>query len=415
MVDGPGRPDIIRAGYLAYPKWGIWSASRGARFALAVHRGHLALVDAAVPGLVAGAIVAGDLLHGHGSARPLPIALGVAAAATLVGRHRVPGLTLLTSGLLVVLLVHTDTSAGVVAVLAPAVALYSLALSRGRRVQLLGAAIAVAAVLGADLLHSGRPSLLQTLGHVMLVAIPLLAAEAIRAHRSNLSLLREQLELAERARAHDAERRAEQERMRIARELHDVVAHTLTEINVQAAAAAERLDPSEARAALERIEGTSHGAIGELRAILGVLRDPDHAEAPRTPIRGVADVEELIARARDVGSEVRLAMQGHPPGHLSDAVSLAAYRIVQESLTNARRHAPDRPVEVNLSFGAGAVAILVMNDTSRRTDSGLNGHSPGVGIKGMTERATAVGGTLEAAVSDERFTVRAELPYAPGR
>lgn len=168
-------------------------------------------------------------------------------------------------------------------------------------------------------------------------------------------------------------------------------------------------------AALERIEDTSHGAIGELRAILGVLRDPDHAEAPRTPTRGVADVEELIARARDVGSDVRLAMQGHPPGQLSEAVSLAAYRIVQESLTNARRHAPDRPVDVNLSFGAGAVAILVMNDTSRRTDSGLNGHSPGVGIKGMTERATAVGGTLEAAVSDERFTVRAELPYAPGR
>ena len=97
------------------------------------------------------------------------------------------------------------------------------------------------------------------------------------------------------------------------------------------------------------------------------------------------------------------------------AVDRTAYRIVQESLTNARRHSLDRPVEVNLSFGAGAVAILVKNDTSRRTDSGLNGYSPGVGIKGMTERATAVGGTLDAAASDERFTVRAELPYAPGR
>lgn len=377
-----------------------------------MHRGHLAWVDAPVPALVAAAIVAGELLHGHSSARALPIVIGVAAAATLFGRHRAPGLTLVISGVLVALLVHVDPSAGVVAVLAPAVALYSLALRRSRRAQLLGAAVAVAAVIGADVLHPGRPSVLQTLGHVMLVAIPLLAAEVIRAHRSNLSLLRERLELAERTREQDAEHRAEQERVRIARELHDVVAHTLTEINVQAAAAAERLEFGEARDALERIEGASHSAIGELRAILGVLRDPDHGGPPRSPVPRVTDVKRLIAGAITAGSDVRLAVQGQPPEQLCDAVSLAAYRIVQESLTNARRHAPESPVDINLSFDNDGISIAVQNDASATSN---NGHGPGIGIKGMSERATAIGGRLDARKRGGRFTVQAELPYVPRR
>jgi signal transduction histidine kinase len=387
----------------------------GARFALAVHRGHLVLVDAAVPGLVAAAIVAGELLHGHGSARALPIVIGVAAAATLFARRRAPALTLVISGLLVAVLLHVDPSAGVVAVLAPAVALYSLALRQGRRAQVLGAAAAVAAVIGADLLHSGRPNVLQTLGHVMLVAIPLLAAEAIRAHRSNLSLLRERLELAERTRDRDAERRAEQERVRIARELHDVVAHTLTEINVQAAAAAERAEPGEARVALERIEDASHGAIGELRAILGVLREPSQTDPPRSPAPRVTDVEDLISRARAAGSEVRLTVMGERPEELSDAVSLAAYRIVQESLTNARRHAPESPVDINLAFNAGCISISVENPAGEATGNGGNGYPAGVGIQGMRERAAALGGTLDARASGERFRVHAQLPCVPGR
>jgi signal transduction histidine kinase len=295
------------------------------------------------------------------------------------------------------------------------VALYSLALRRSRRAQLLGAAVAVAAVIGADLVHSGRPSVLQTLGHVMLVAIPLLAAEAIRTHRSNLSLLRERLELAERTRGQDAERRAEQERVRIARELHDVVAHTLTEINVQAAAAAERAERGAARDTLERIENASHGAIGELRAILGVLRDPDQTGPPRSPAPRVMDVEDLITRARAAGSEVRLTVDGEPPRELSDAVSLAAYRIVQESLTNARRHAPESPVDIALAFNGARISISVENAAGGTTRNGRNGHAAGVGIQGMRERAAAIGGTLDARASGERFRVRAELPYVPGR
>jgi signal transduction histidine kinase len=379
-----------------------------------VHRRHEALVDAAVPLLVGAVIVVGEVLHGAHSARAEPVALGLCAAALLWARRRWPGWTLAISGAVVVVLFHIDHSAGTVAVLAPAVALYSLALRRGGRAQLLGALAAVAAVLIADLLHSGQPGTVQTLGHVLLVAIPLLAAQAIRTHRSNVALLTERLELAERARETEAERRAEQERMRIARELHDVVAHTLTEINVQAGAAAEHAGVGGARDALERIERTSHGAIGELRAILGVLRkveqDADHAVPPRTPTPGIVNINELVDRARETGLDVELEVTGIEPGRVSDAASLAAYRIVQESLTNARRHAPGAAVRVNLEFNASDLELAIENAPS----AAPNGSSGvGVGIAGMRERALAIGGTLNATPSATGFLVRAVLPCQP--
>jgi len=364
-----------------------------------------------VPLLVGAVILVGELLHGGHSARPVAIALGLAAAAVLWARRRWPVWTLAVSGALVAVLFHVDRSAAAVAVLAPAVALYSLALRRGRRAQLLAGVAAVAAVLVADLLHSGRPGAVQTLGHVFLVAIPLLAAEAIRTHRSNLALVMERLELAEHAREQEAERRAEQERMRIARELHDVVAHTLTEINVQAAAAAERLAPGDARLTLERIEDASHGAIGELRAILGVLRNQDSVEAPRGPSPGIQSIGELVERARDTGLDVKLEVSGDAPGRVSDASSLAAYRIVQESLTNARRHAPGAPVRINLDFNATELSLAIEN----RSGTAANGKASvaGVGIAGMRERATAVGGAVRAGPGPGGFRVEATLPYQP--
>ena len=377
-----------------------------------MHRRHEALVDASVPALVGAVIVVGQLLHGGHSGRPGGVALGLTAASALWGRRRWPAATLAISGALVAVLFHVDRSAGTVAVLAPAVALYSLVLTRGRRAQLLAGLAAVGAVLVADLLHPGRPGVVQTLGHVLLVAIPLLAAEAIRAHRANLSLLTERLELAERAREQDAERRAEQERMRIATELHDVVAHTLTEINVQAAAAAERVAPGSARAALERIEDASHAAIGELRAILGVLRDPHTGQAPRAPTPGIENIAELVERARDNGLEVELEVSGERPERVSDASALAAYRIVQESLTNARRHAPGTPVRVNLTFSASELQLKIENEAGMQRN-GAPG-TPGIGIAGMRERATAVGGTLQSGPTPAGFALRAGLPYQPG-
>lgn len=376
-----------------------------------MYRRHLLVADAAVPILVAAVIVVGEIIGG-GSDRSGAMILAIAAAAVLWGRRRFPAATLAASAILVAVLFHLDHSAGVVAMFAPAVALYSMALRRGRRAQLLAGAAAVGAVIMADVLRGGSPTVLQTLGHVLLVSIPLLAAEAIRTHRSYLQVLEERVELAERTREQEARHRTEQERLRIARELHDLVAHTLTEINVQAGAAAEQLGPGLARVALERIEGASHRAIGELRAVLGVLRDPGHADAPLLPAPGITDIPELVDRVRGTGLDVRLRVDGDQPSQLSDASSLAAYRIIQEALTNARRHAPGAPVTVGVTFDIERMSILVQNPGA---GPGHHDVAPGVGLQGMTERATAVGGVLQAGRTDDGFAVHAGLPYLPRR
>jgi signal transduction histidine kinase len=272
--------------------------------------------------------------------------------------------------------------------------------------------IAAVAVVVVDTFHSGGAGglTLQTAAHVALVAVPVLAAEALRNRRSYVQLLLERLEFAERTREEEARRRAEQERLRISRELHDVVAHTLTTINVQAGIAEHLLDrdPEHARGALATIATASHDALEELRAILGVLRDPRGA-APLEPWPGLERVGPLVERVRDSGGDVELDVDGKPPERIPEAVQLAAFRIVQESLTNARRHASGAAARVSLGYGADRLRVEVESgcgDTNARHES-----AEGVGIVGMRERAVALGGTLEAGRSGDRFRVLAELPY----
>lgn len=373
---------------------------------------HLLILDAAVPTLVGATIVVGEMLHGGASAHPAPLVLGVCAAAALAGRRRWPVWTLGVAGVFVAVLFHIDAAAASVAVLAPAVALYSVALRRGRLQQVAAGILAITAVVVADVIHTGRPTVAQTLTHVLLVAVPLLAAEAMRTHRANVRLLVERLELAEQAREQEADRRAEQERLRIARDLHDVVAHTLTEINVTAAAAAETGGSESSRAALEQIERASHNAIGELRGILGVLRGPaSDGVATRSPAPGVDDIAGLVDRARDGGIDVRIDVQGLRPQRISSATSLAAYRIVQESLTNVRRHAPGTRTTVALCFGDAELTVQVDNGPGVGSLAAPTAHGGGVGIVGMRERAGVVGGRLVAEPIDSGFRVCAELPY----
>jgi signal transduction histidine kinase len=411
---GPQRAErIVPAGCSLYPRWGMSLSPYGATVAYAMHERHLTIVDAAVPAVVGAVIVVGETLHGGASARPVPLVLGVAAAVALAARRRWPGCTLVASGVLVAVLFHLDRTAASVAVLAPAVALYSVALRRGRLEQVAAGIVAIAAVIAADVAHPGRPTLGQTIGHALLVAVPLLAAEVIRTHQANMRLLVERFELAQQAREQDAERRAEQERMRIARELHDVVAHTLTEINVTAAAAAERAGEGHERAALEQIEHSSHDAIGELRAILGVLRGPEPGTAPHAPTPGIDDIADMTTRARNAGLDVRLNVDGEPPERISDATSLAAYRIVQESLTNVRRHASGAKASVSIRFDTSAVTLTVDNGRGNGACAGTDTDNGGVGITGMRERAVAVGGRLSAGPSTSGFRVHADLPYEP--
>jgi signal transduction histidine kinase len=296
-------------------------------------------------------------------------------------------------------------------VIAPAIALYSLALSRGRAHLVVAIVAAAAAVMVADAFLAGshpRALTMQTAAHVALIAVPVLAAEALRNRRSYVQLLLERLDLAERTREEEAERRAEQERLRIARDLHDVVAHTLTTINVQAGVAAHLLDrdPSHTRDALVAIESASHEALEELRAILGVLREPGGEEIPLEPVPDLDALGALVEQTRRTGLPVSFEIEGKQPEHVPDAVQLAAFRILQESLTNTRRHAPGAEVHVNLAYRDDRLRLAVENDSP-----GINGNRPGVGILGMRERATALGGMLDAHRSDEYFRVVAELPY----
>jgi signal transduction histidine kinase len=372
------------------------------------------LLDAAVPLLVGAIIMVGVAVRADASTRPLALALALAAAAVLVLRRRAPTATLALSGGLVLALFAVDQAAGSIAVIAPAAALYTLALTRGRIHLIAAVAAAAAAVAVADLFLAGHHThalTLQTAAHVALIAVPVLAAEALRNRRSYVQVLLERLELAERSREEEAQRRSEQERLRIARDLHDVVAHTLTTINVQAGVAAHLLDrhPSQGRIALEAIEAASHEALEELRTILGVLREPGDLDAPRQPVPDLAAVDTLIEQARNTGLDVNFKVDGEQPPRVPDAVQLAAFRILQESLTNVRRHAPGATARVNLAYRDDRLSVAIENDAIQSRNG--NGGASGVGILGMRERATGLGGTLRAHRSDERFRVVAELPY----
>jgi signal transduction histidine kinase len=368
------------------------------------------LIDGAV--LLAVGSIVGVGVALRTDARPLALALGLAAVAVLALRRRAPIATFLISGALAFALFAIHTSAGAVAVIAPAVALYTLALTRGRTHIVAAVIAASVAVVVADLLfagNNGHTLTAQTAAHVALVAVPVLAAEALRNRRAYVRVLLERLELAERTREEEARRRAEQERLRIARDLHDVVAHTLTTINVQAGVAARLIDrnPRNARDALATIQTASHEALEEMRSILGVLRGPSNGRPPLEPAPNLAAVATLVEQTRNTGVDVSLEIEGGPP-QVPDAVQLAAFRIVQESLTNARRHAPGAATHVNIAYRDDRLRLAIENEL----ESGNGGAgTPGVGIVGMRERATALGGTLEARRSGKQFRVVAELPY----
>jgi signal transduction histidine kinase len=195
-------------------------------------------------------------------------------------------------------------------------------------------------------------------------------------------------------------RLAEQERLRIAREVHDVVAHSLAMINVQAGVAAHVADrrPEQAKEALLNIKSASAAALNDLRATLAVLRSGEN----KAPAPSLAQAGELFEHARTAGLEVRVHGE---PGELPAPVDGAAYRILQESLTNVVRHANAASVDVTFERRNGALALAVRDD-----GPGTNQPTPGHGLRGMGERAAALGGNFDAQRVDGGFEVRAELP-----
>jgi signal transduction histidine kinase len=235
-----------------------------------------------------------------------------------------------------------------------------------------------------------------------MVAAALFAGIAVANRNAYVASIRDRAE-------QDARRRLDEERLRIARELHDVVAHTMATINVQAGVAAHVLPtrPEVAAESLQAIKTASKEGLRELRAILNVLRQADDAD-PTQPAPGTAQLEDLVAGARRAGLETTLTVTGDPVP-LPGAVDLAAYRIIQESLTNAIRHAGPATATVSLGYQTNELRIDV-TDTGRG-QAVTAGNGDGHGLAGMRERAAAVGGTVEAGPGPAGgFRVAARLP-----
>ena len=218
------------------------------------------------------------------------------------------------------------------------------------------------------------------------------------------------------ARDEETLRQVADERLRIARELHDVVSHSIAMINVQASTALHVISdrPEQAREALNNIKGASHDALRDMRGILGLLRDSDGKE-PRAPNGGVASLPSLVDNVRRSGTDVDLTIE-RDVSPLPPSIDLAAYRVVQEALTNVVRHAPGAPARVSLRQTPSGIEVLVENDGAIEAVGPESRHGAGQGLAGMRERVLAVGGTLEAGPrSGGGFSVRAVLPLKPTR
>jgi signal transduction histidine kinase len=286
---------------------------------------------------------------------------------------------------------------------------------------------AAAALLGAAFaaVHgSGDP---RALGHLTGVAfgygVAWVVGDRTRTRRAYLAELEDRALRLERDRDEHVRRAAEEERARIARELHDVVVHNVTVIAVQAGAARTTatgaapagVDPGHAVDALGLIERTARATLGEMRALLGVLRHPDGAP-PRRPQPTLAQLDDLVDGARRAGLRVTARTDG-TERDIGAVVGLSAYRIVQEALTNAAHHAPGADVDVLVTCAADELRVTV-SDTGGRSGDGAVPRGPtttriGHGLVGMRERAALVGGTVRAGPAAGGFRVEARLPVEP--
>jgi signal transduction histidine kinase len=277
---------------------------------------------------------------------------------------------------------------------------YSLAAYSPRAHSLVGLAAVELALAAEALFGPGRAQFDTLLSNLVVLAAAWFLGDGARARREDA--LSEQRRLARQA--------VSEERLRIARELHDVVAHNMSVIAVQAGTGRMVLDddPEHARRALTSIEETSKRALNEMRRLLGVLRADTPEGAALAPVPTLDDLDRLVAYAVEGGTPVDVSVDGD--GRTAPAgVELAAYRVLQEALTNVRRHAPGAPARVRVSFQPAEVIVEVQNplpDGQRTMDPG--GH----GLVGMRERVSLYGGTFEAGPrSDGTFGVSARIPY----
>jgi signal transduction histidine kinase len=282
--------------------------------------------------------------------------------------------------------------------------------------QALGATVLVAASVAASLGLDRPPDLLSVLfSDALVLAVCFFVGRTVQTRRAYTRALEDRACAAEESREAAAREAVLDERRRIARELHDVVAHHISVMGVLATGARRTLsrDPEVADEALRTIERTGRTTLREMRRLLDVLRtESEPAEAPVEPQPGVDGLEALAAQVREAGLPVRVQVAGEPV-ELDPGVDLTVYRIVQEGLTNALKHAGPATADVRLTFTAEAVELEVADD-GRGPRPGDRGPAAGHGLVGMRERVSLYGGRLHTGPRTAGgFVVRALIPLDP--
>ena len=336
----------------------------------------------------------------------------VLQAAPLAGRRRWPFALGLLSGAATFVYGLTDAPDSSLPY-AGLVALYSAAAHASRLKARSAGVIAAVAIMVAIGVDWPNADLEDAWTNYLVFVTAWLLGDGARTRRERAAALEARVEESERLRRAEAEAAVEAERARIAREMHDIVAHHVSMMVVQAEAGAVSVERAPPRAvqAFDDISSTGRAALAEMRRLLGVLRRSEPAE--RAPQPDLDGVPELVAAVRSTGTDARLTVTGDPAG-LPPTVSLSAYRVVQEALTNVVRHAGrDARVEVDVAVDDEAVRIEVRDDGRGTVPSPVTG--AGQGLVAMGERVTLVGGTLTAGPVEGGWRVRAELPREAGR
>jgi signal transduction histidine kinase len=362
----------------------------------------------AILAIVVGVVqLCGTLMAAHeqpnrDSLDTLAVALVLAGPAALVAVRRAPVAVLAVTTAAALAYWTLDYPRAPV-MLAPTVAFIATVLTGHRAVAWASLGVAWAGFTWLPSLagDAAAPAVGKALGLAVWLFLLAAAAEILRAKI-------ERHEERECARRQQEEARAGEERLRIARELHDVLAHNVSLINVQAGVALHLLDeqPERARPALEAIKEASSETLSEMRSVLSIMRRPGE-QPPRAPTAGIGGLGELVARTTAAGIPVETTVSGEPRT-VPASVDLAVYRIVQEALTNVARHARPAEAVVRLSYGDEDVTVEVDDPGVHRSDGNGAG---GNGLAGMRERVAALGGDFSAGPRPGAgFRVKARLP-----
>ncbi|MCX5396828.1 sensor histidine kinase [Streptomyces sp. NBC_00102] len=358
--------------------------------------------------LITGPVMMLTSQHGQAGLRPAG-AVSALCSLLVLGAHRWPRATVwATAATSVVLLALVPDMPPPPA---PAVAaLFLLAARTDRRTAVrTSVAVGLAMTVAAFAVRPGLSAVESNLALLAWTQLPTAVGDAVRSRRELLVSYQERAEYAEATRDEEARRRVVAERMRLARELHDVVTHHLTLVNAQAGVAAHlvRQDAELAERALGQIHDTSRAALDELRAVVGLLRQTDDSDQPLAPAPGLRDLPALLDSFRHAGLRVEARHDG-PPATLPPLADLAAYRVVQEAMTNARKHVVDARVSVAVAVHPTHLEVSVTDDGG--TGPG-QGPGTGLGLISLTERVRATGGTLRTGPRKSGgFGVHALLP-----